>query len=344
MKYFSTLILVIFFKNCSGQVIKSKDGVSLGNRSDIISSCTMGADSLLMSINGLEVETYQYCACACDKLIPTINSWEIEKAIKENKLTELFLSGKNFEILFGCFEGKYKIQKDYKYNYSDNPELQKKIGIKKCIQEIMKDTATSDIWSQEFAEEYCDCAINKLLSSGYTYKIILELESENSVAYNEIAVPCLVELLKNKTGFKSLNTYIISDIEGGGNHCLVPLIDYYGQGYKIKVSIGGITKYYLFDTGASDLVIDSDTERELLLTGALKKDSYLNKTEYTLANNQTVNAQLVKVDNITIGDYTIQNVIIAIIDEGALLCGKSFLDKFNKWELDIDNKMLILYK
>ena len=105
-----------------------------------------------------------------------------------------------------------------------------------------------------------------------------------------------------------------------------------------------MTKYYLFDTGASDLIINRDTERELLLNGVLKKENYLNKTEYTLANNQTVKAQKVKLDNIIIGDYTLNNVIIAIIDEGSLLCGKSFIDKFKKWEIDKQNNVLILYK
>ena len=69
-----------------------------------------------------------------------------------------------------------------------------------------------------------------------------------------------------------------------------------------------------------------------------------NKTEYTLANNQTVKGNMVKVDNIVIGDYTLNNVVIAIIDEGSLLCGKSFLDKFKKWEIDRQNNVLILYK
>jgi len=76
----------------------------------------------------------------------------------------------------------------------------------------------------------------------------------------------------------------------------------------------------------------------------LKRENYLSKTEYNLANNQTVLAQEVKVDNITIGDYTLNNVVIAIIDEGSLLCGKSFLDKFKKWEIDKQNNFLILYK
>jgi clan AA aspartic protease (TIGR02281 family) len=344
MKYLTISFLIIFFPPCNAQLVKSKDGVSLGTRSEFISACTKGADKGLMNINGIEIETYKFCACVCDNLIPTINSWDLEKAIKENKMTDLFLKDKNLEIIMKCLEGNYKIQDDYIFKSSDNPELQLKVGVKNCVNTIMNDTVNKRLFSKELAEEYCDCAIKKLFSSGYTYKEILEIENENSSAFNEIAVPCMADVLKHKTEFKSSNSFNSFDIKGGNYRSLIPLIDYFGKGYKIKITISGITKYFLLDTGASDLIIDRDMERELLINGVLKKENYLNKTEYTLANNQTIKAQKIKVDKIIIGDYTLSNVIIAIIDDGSLLCGKSFLDKFKKWEIDKENKMLILYK
>jgi clan AA aspartic protease (TIGR02281 family) len=348
MKYLTIIYLMTLTLHCAAQVMKTKDGVSLGKRSEFISSCTKGADKKLMNINGMEIETYKYCACVCDNLIPTINSWEIEKAVKENKMTDFFLKDKNLEILMQCLEGNFKINEDYKFEYSNSsefsPELQNKVTVKNCIKEIMSDPENKDIWTNELAEEYCDCAINRLFSAGYTYKDILEIEDENSESFNEIVMPCVAEALKDKTEFKSSNTYNIDDIKGGGYRSLIPLIDYLGQGYKIKITISGVTKYYLLDTGASDLIIDRDTERDLLLNGVLKRENYLGKTEYTMANNQTIQAQEVKINNIIIGDYTLNNVVIAIIDEGSLLCGKSFLDKFKKWEIDKQNNFLILYK
>jgi hypothetical protein len=333
---------------CAAQVVKTKDGVSLGKRSEFMSSCTKVGEEKLMNINGIEVETYKYCACICDNLFPTINSWEMEEAVKQNKITELILKDKNLEILMQCLEENYKINEDYKFEYSNSaefsPELQKKAAVKICAKEIMSGPESKDIWTKELAEEYCECAVNKLFSEGYTYKAIVELEDENSESFNEILIPCVAEALKDKTEFKSSNTYNVDDIKGGGYRSLIPLVDYFGQGYKIKITISGVSKYYLFDTGASDLIIDRDTERELLLNGVLKRENYLDKTAYTLANNQTIHAQKVKVNNISVGDYTLNNVVIAIIDEGYLLCGKSFLDKFKKWEIDKKNNFLILYK
>jgi hypothetical protein len=344
LKFIFITCIVIYTIPCSAQVVKSKDGVSLGDRKEFISGCTQGTDNGLMNFNGLEIETYKYCACICDNLIPTLYSWEIKEAVVENKMIDLFLKDENIDIIMKCLEGNFNIQEDYKFSTSENPELEKKFGIRSCVKEIMNDDENKDIWTKELAEEYCDCAINKLYDAGYTYKDILEIEDENSESFHEIILPCVAEVLTGKPEIKSSNSYKSDDIKGDVDRSLVPLIDYLGQGYKIKISISGVTKYFLFDTGVSDLIIDRDTERKLLLNGALKRENYRGVTEYVLANNQTIQAQEAVVDNIIIGDYTLNNVVIAIIDDGLLLCGKSFLDKFNKWEIDIKNNFLILYK
>ena len=344
MKYLTLLCVITFTLNCSAQIIKTKDGVSIGKRSDLIASCTKGAEKELMKFNGIEIETYKYCSCVSDNLIPTLNSWEMEKAVKENKIIDLFLEDKNLEILMSCLEGNFKVDDDYIFEDSGNSETQRKYSIKICVKEIMDAPENNDLWTKKLAEEYCECAIDKLFSEGYTFKDIQEIEDENSESFNEIAMPCISLVLGDNPEFKLSNTYNINDIEGDKYRSFIPLVDYLGQGYKIKISISGVSKYYLFDTGASDLIIDRDTERELLLNGVLKREDYLGKTQYTTANNQIMEAQMVKVNNITIGDYTISNVVISVVDEGSLLCGKSFLDKFYKWEIDKQNKVLVLYK
>ena len=344
MKYLTLLCVITFTLNCSAQIIKTKDGVTIGKRSDLIASCTKGAEKELMKFNGIEIETYKYCSCVSDNLIPTINSWEMEKAVNENKIIDLFLEDKNLEILMNCLEGNFKVDDDYIFEDSSNSETQRKFSIKSCVKEILDAPENNDLWTKKLAEEYCECAMDKLFSEGYTYKDIQEIEDENSESFNEIAMPCISLVLGDNPEFKLSNTYNINDIEGDKYRSFIPLVDYLGQGYKIKISISGVSKYYLFDTGASDLIIDRDTERELLLNGVLKRENYIGKTQYTTANNQIMEAQMVKVNNITIGDYTISNVVISIVDEGSLLCGKSFLDKFYKWEIDKQNKVLVLYK
>jgi len=344
LKFLLIFNLLLWVIPCLGQKIKSKDGVLLGERNEFISSCTNSIDNKLMTINGIEIESLKFCSCVCDKIMPTINSWELKKAFKENKMSELFMKDRNLEIIMNCIDGKYKINDDFKYEKLDNPELQNKIGVKNCIYELMQDSINRKIWTKELAKNYCECAINKLLTGGYTYKDIQQIQSESSLTLNEITVPCMTEIMKSNKTHIPTNNYNKNDIKGSSSKCEIPLTDFLGKGFKVKISINGLSKYYLFDTGASDLIINSETEKELLLNGILKKENYLNKEEFKLANNQTVIGQKIKVDNIAIGDYTLTNVIIVIIDESNLLCGNSFLDKFKNWEFDKQNKMLILYK
>ena len=133
------------------------------------------------------------------------------------------------------------------------------------------------------------------------------------------------------------------DITGNAFSSEIVLIDYLGLGFKIKIDIDGITKYFLFDTGAADLIIDRDFERDLLINGSGNKDSYLGKNIYIMANNEEVEADMLKVNRLKLGDYMINNVIVAVIDEGGMLCGKSLFDKFRTWKFyENDRKLVVL--
>ncbi|MDD2412716.1 MAG: retropepsin-like aspartic protease [Bacteroidales bacterium] len=341
------LFVAYLFISCNAysQEVKTKDGVSIGTRKDFISDCTKGAKLKGKEIKGVEIKEYKYCACFCDNLIPNINSWDLEKALKENNIAGLLLDESLFTIFMDCLEDNVTLTNDYTFEKSENTDSHIMLAVKSCVKEILNDEEMmDDFWTQETAERYCDCAITKLLTKGYTYKDLQESEDENGAIYNEVVLPCVAELFDDQIAWEPENIYITSDIIGDNPQSNVLLIDNLGQGFKVKISIGGVQRYFLFDTGATDLIIDRDTERELLIEGVLKKDNYLGKSEYMLANKQKVTAQMVRVDNVRIGEYTVNNLIIGIIDEGSLLCGKSFLDKFKKWELDSKNRILILYK
>ena len=220
-------------------------------------------------------------------------------------------------------------------------EFQKKVWVKKCKTEIIKNE-TDKFWTMETAEGACECLVSKIFNEGNSYKDLKEIIDVNSPIFNEVAIPCVVKAFDKKN--IGPNNYNINDIIGGGYKSEVKLIDYFGIGFKVKIKIGNVIKYFLFDTGSTDLIIDQATERELLLAGFLKRDNYLNKTTFELADNKTVIGQKIKLNNIEIGDYTVNNVVLTIINQGSLLCGKSFLDKFKNWELDKKNKVLTLYK
>ena len=131
---------------------------------------------------------------------------------------------------------------------------------------------------------------------------------------------------------------------GSGKSTFIRTINRLEEHQNGKITIDGITKYYLLDTGASDLIINREIERDLLINGSIRQEDYLGKQSYILADNKEVNAQLVRLKNVKIGDYILNNVIAAIIDEGSLLCGTGLLNKFRKYEIINDEGILILYK
>ena len=86
-----------------------------------------------MKFNGIEIETYKYCSCVSDNLIPTINSWEMEKAVKENKIIDLFLEDENLEILMSCLEGNFKVDDDYIFEDIRQFRISKKSIVLKIV-------------------------------------------------------------------------------------------------------------------------------------------------------------------------------------------------------------------
>ena len=361
---FKGILMSIFIFNSSNlfsQTIKTKDGVIMGDRKELIYNCIEGAKNASGTLNlaGFEIGIEEYCNCVADRLFPTLTSTEIIQAMQQNSIQSLFFKNDNLEIIMSCVEGAFDDDEDafsdtfsdYKIKSSENPsmaEFQREIAIKSCIQgfdDIPKEELDFEevIFTDDIKEEFCSCASDKILSKGYTFNQLSKADNENSDAFNEVILPCLSQVLQlNKDSYE--NSFVEGNVYGGGNSSRVPLVDYLGMGYKLKINLGGVERYFLLDTGATDIIIDRDTERELLLSGVLTRDSYGGKSEYQMANNEIVEAQIAKVKKIVIGDYTVTDVKIAIFDNGALLCGISFLDRFKKWEIDKKSNSLILYK
>ncbi len=326
------------------QDVKFKDGSIAGKRSSILAQCIKNADSKLMEIKGVQVETDKYCACICDELFPNINSWDLEKAHKENKIFDLMFSGENLNIIMNCLEGNREIDENFTYAANKDVEMSGTLEIKICALEIMRDPELSAEWTREMAETYCECVYNKAVELGYTYAQIIKSDDENSEIFNETVLPCVLSVTNFEQGLQAAAPTQYEDVIGDQEFSKIPLTDFLGNEYKLKLTISGISKYYTFDTGAVDIIIDKNTEAELIESGGLKPENYVGSIEYTLANNQIVTGQKAIVESITIGDFIVQNVEIGIIENGKLLCGRSILNKFRKWEIDKEKNELILYK
>jgi len=330
-----------------GQSVYSKDDVYLGDREKFITACVRSADEKI-NLNGIDIETKSYCSCVCDQLMPELYSWEMEKAVKNDAMIELFTTDKNFKILLDCAVPNIKIEDNYNFGYKsfeEYSETEISIGIKSCVFEAERDSELTELFTANQIYSYCSCAIEKLIREGYTMGQLNKIEDENSEAFNEITLPCIENLLIEEGNSETfINEYIIDDISGNNYMTEIRLNNFLGNGYKIKINIDGVVKYFLFDTGATDLIIDSDMERELIFNGSIKKEDYLGEQEFVLADNSVVIGRVVRLNNVKIGDYIVDNVIVSVLDGGSLLCGLGLLDKFRKWDFIKDSKILKIYK
>ena len=330
-----------------GQSIYSKDHVSLGDRQTFINTCVKSANGTI-NLNGIDVKAKSYCSCVCDQLIPELYSWEMEEAVKNDAMIKLFTTDKNLKIILDCAEPNIKIEDNYNFGYKsfeEYSEAEISVGIKSCVFEANRDTELTELFTANQIYLYCSCAIEKLIREGHTMGQLNKIEDENSEAFNEIALPCLESLLiEGGNSESSVNEYIVDDILGHVYMTEIRLNNFLGSGYKIKINIDGVVRYFLFDTGATDLIINSEMERELIFNGSIKKEDYLGEKEFVLADNSVVIGRTVRLNNVKIGDYRVNNVIASVLDGGSLLCGLGLLDKFRKWDFIKDFETLKIYK
>ena len=111
----------------------------------------------------------------------------------------------------------------------------------------------------------------------------------------------------------------------------------------ISVTVGNKNYKYLIDTGASDMIINSEMESYLLRSGYLRYSDYREPRVYEIANGQKIQLKIAKLSHIKIGNYKFKDIDIAIGDQNAsLLLGMSFLNrfdwKFNSNTIELDYK------
>lgn len=346
-KLFTFVILQMLAVCASAQAIYSKDNIYIGEKEEFMSECISGAAAEEYEMEGITFQKAAYCSCICDNLLPQVIYADLEQAMMEDNMMTFLTTGENMNILLQCLEGNYEIANDFTYSSETIDEAAFEASVLVCKEEIMNDPEAAAIFNEDGAERFCICAMETLMENGYTYEEMMQAANEDSEAFNEIIIPCMVSVLAENMNYSesiSMDYYNPEDIIGELRSTRTVLLDYLGNGYKVKLNINGVSKYFLLDTGASDLLITEDVEQELLANGTLTDASYTGETEYTMANGTKVTGKTIVLNAISVGDYVVNNVQAAIIPTGSLLCGNSFLNKFSHWEIDQKNKELILYK
>jgi len=114
--------------------------------------------------------------------------------------------------------------------------------------------------------------------------------------------------------------------------------------FFIGISIGGITEQFIFDTGASDVLISKELERLLISNGYLKRENYLTDGFYRIADGSIVRLRRLLIPELKIGNFTLLNIEASVTNSNTLLLGKSVLDKFKSWNINNLKQTLELTK
>jgi clan AA aspartic protease (TIGR02281 family) len=111
--------------------------------------------------------------------------------------------------------------------------------------------------------------------------------------------------------------------------------------FYLNITIGNNKYQFLLDTGASDMLINSEIEEHLLTTGILRKSDYSESIRYTFADGSQKVFKTANLYTVKIEDSNFSNIKVAIGDSNsALLLGMSFLNKFD-WKINGDVLELI---
>jgi len=161
-----------------------------------------------------------------------------------------------------------------------------------------------------------------VLSDGYMRRDGKGIEYFNGIGYKT----------NYKNGVEIVNQYDPNDIQGTSSDLIEINLETRENGANelISISIHGLSsiKKYIFDTGAETFGISPTMEKYLLDNKFINNDDYLTpRMTSGFRSGDEILSRRVKISNIKIGDYIVNNVVATInnSDDDPLLCGRALL-------------------
>ena len=306
-----------------------RDGTKAGTKDSLIKECVKGVRK---SPNGFLLNDHDACNC----LITTITN-----NYTKNQFNDLIARYDDFLTIiykYGKPEVKSELENCLFGNINKSVDLTKnndsflKVLFTYCLTAANNNSSIKKKGINPTS--FCNCFEEKIKEKGVNYSELSTVM--DSIYISGISSQCI----------KELSTDLIletnpPDVTGLLSKEYINILNT-NKGYKVKLTIGRITKYFIIDSGASDIVISSSFENELIEERVIKKMNYLTDINLQLANGSIVKGRRTIVDNIKIGSYTASNVVIVILDSDCdYLLGKSFLEKFDHWSVENSEYLLL---
>jgi hypothetical protein len=218
----------------------------------------------------------------------------------------------------------------------------KRSFVDKCVQSLQ--TREEKPVNDTLALLYCNCAADILEKRKFSLDKMEDMNDPSSFLYNEVAHKCGSPYLEPSDLARDWKPGNSKDITGPADIDSVPVISVMGM-HKVKITIGGITRIWLLDSGASDLLVSDEYLKMLKNQNVVSEIDFIGEGRYQLADSRIITCKRYKLNELKIGRFTIKNVIIAASKEtNEFLVGKTVLNKFSQWMLDNKINLLILKK
>lgn len=138
---------------------------------------------------------------------------------------------------------------------------------------------------------------------------------------------------------------IISQVVLSQTQIEVPLIkDPNANAYHLMASLNGEEYDFIFDTGASGLLINKTVFDDLTRKGKLTQADFIGTSQAVIANGSTININVVNIRKLEIGGQVLNDLRAGVVDnnKAALLFGQDALSKFGSVTIDYNQGKLIL--
>ena len=112
---------------------------------------------------------------------------------------------------------------------------------------------------------------------------------------------------------------------------------------NVPVSLNGFSKQnFIFDTGASALVINAALYRSMVQNRYLTTQDIIGSTKVIVADGSTIDAQIVQISSLKLGSIEVKNTEALVMPDSnaPLLIGQSVFAQFGKISIDYQNKMI----
>jgi hypothetical protein len=329
------IIFLCFFCikiHAQNEFILTKEGKSILHKRTLVNNCLWSLKKDRSDYTALSI-----CDCQINKLDGYFSMKQYKKYTKNNTID-----------INGLINSDSAIKKSIEACYTNSGKttlLQaESFGnefISSCIKNIQKNTEKS--LDSNKVRNFCSCQLELIKTRKITDAEIQTLTNPNSILFFEVMYKCGNPFYGNNSQDNNWNDYLKNDINGPVNDT-IKILSINGMSY-IKLKIGSVVQVWLFDTGASDLLINNDMEQILRKENIINSSNYLGVSEYEMANGIVDTCRRYSINNIQVGKFNINNIIIAVTDKGKrIIVGKSLLNKFSSWILDNKNNKLILNK